>query len=90
MNEIKLHGEIPQIESKADGELPSISVDEQFNHAYRTLRAIEEAEQKKQRKHDFSVAAFSTILGAFLGNLDRIVKLIKELIFVLKDLLKVQ
>ena len=91
MNEIKLQGEIPQIESKADGEPPLISVDEQFNHAYRTLNAIKEAEKKRikrnQLKHDLFIAIVSAAASTILANIDRIIKSVMELIPLLTNFL---
>jgi len=91
MNQIKLQGEIPQIESKADGELPLISVDEQFNHAYRTLNAIEETEKKRikrnQFKHDLFIAIISAAASAILTNIDRVIGSVMELIPLLTNFL---
>lgn len=86
MNEIKIDNEIPQlgvlnteeipkIDFKTDGELPLISFDKQSHQAYRIMRMIEEAEQKKQNfrfwlplivSNSISVAALLVAILAYI------------------------
>lgn len=67
--------EIPKIDFKTDGELPLISFDKQSHQAYRIMRMIEEAEQKKQNfrfwlplivSNSISVAALLVAILAYI------------------------
>lgn len=88
---VQTAGEIPKIEFKADGEPPLISLDEQAEQAYRTLRRIEEADKKRiarnQFKHDLFIAIISATVSAILTNIDRIIRSVMELIPLLANFL---
>lgn len=57
------------------------AIDSLFKEHCRKKQEIEkEAQNQRQRKHDYFVAVFSAIASAFFTNIDRIIKFIMELI----------